>query len=161
VGHWPIRAYFLVLVLLFVVAAGGAAAGLAALGRIGLVAFAPEQPVWSAILVWFAGLSMAGGSLLAFSQTNMKRMLAYSSIAHAGYALLGLIPGTPAGVSATMTYASAYAFMTLGAFGVGIIESFASFQSSTLKDVIVFSLLIPVLLWRSFVSQHSEEEVEE
>ncbi len=101
-------------------AASSKAAGLAALGRLGLVAFAPEQPVWSAILVWFAGLSMAGGSLLAFSQTNMKRMLAYSSIAHAGYALLGLIPGTPAGVSATMMYASAYAFMTLGAFGVVI-----------------------------------------
>ncbi len=96
------------------------AAGLAALGRLGLMAFAPEQPVWSAVLVWFAGLSMAGGSLLALSQTNMKRMLAYSSIAHAGYALLGLIPGTPDGVSATMAYASAYAFMTLGAFGVVI-----------------------------------------
>ena len=49
----------------------------------------------------------------------------------------------------------------LGAFGVGILESFASFQSSALKDVIVFSLLIPILLWRSFASQHSEEEVEE
>jgi len=56
---------------------------------------------------------------------------------------------------------ASYPGAALGAFGVGIIESFASFQSSTLKDVIVFSLLIPVLLWRSFVSQHSEEEVEE
>ena len=54
-----------------------------------------------------------------------------------------------------------YPGAALGAFGVGIIESFASFQSSTLKDVIVFSLLIPVLLWRSLASQHSEEEVEE
>jgi NADH-quinone oxidoreductase subunit N len=101
-------------------AATSKAAGLAALGRLGLMAFAPEQAVWSAVLVWFAGLSMAGGSLLALSQTNMKRMLAYSSIAHAGYALLGLIPGTPDGVSSTMAYASAYAFMTLGAFGVVI-----------------------------------------
>ena len=50
----------------------------------------------------------------------MKRLLAYSSIAHAGYALLGLIPGTPDGASATMTYAFVYAFMTLGAFGVVI-----------------------------------------
>ena len=47
-------------------------------------------------------------------------MLAYSSIAHAGYAILGLIPGTPDGASATMTYAFVYAFMTLGAFGVVI-----------------------------------------
>jgi len=50
----------------------------------------------------------------------MKRMLAYSSIAHAGYALLGLVPGTPEGTSATMTYAFVYSFMTLGAFGVVI-----------------------------------------
>ena len=50
----------------------------------------------------------------------MKRLLAYSSIAHAGYALLGLIAGTADGASATMTYAFVYAFMTLGAFGVVI-----------------------------------------
>ena len=101
-------------------AAGSKAAGLAALGRVGLIAFAPEQRVWSEILVGLAALSMFGGSLLALSQTNMKRLLAYSSIAHAGYALLGLIPGTPDGISSTMTYAFVYAFMTLGAFGVVI-----------------------------------------
>ena len=99
-------------------AAGSKAAGLAALGRVCLVAFAPEQHVWSGILVGLAALSMAVGSLLAVSQSNMKRLLAYSSIAHAGYAILGLIPGTPEGASATMTYAFVYAFMTLGAFGV-------------------------------------------
>ena len=101
-------------------AAGSKAAGLAALGRVGLIAFAPEQRVWSEILVGLAALSMGVGSLLAMSQSNMKRLLAYSSIAHAGYALLGLVSGTPAGVSATMTYAFVYAFMTLGAFGVVI-----------------------------------------
>jgi NADH-quinone oxidoreductase subunit N len=99
-------------------AAGSKAAGLAALGRVFLVAFAPEQRMWSDILLGLAILSMAVGSLLAVSQSDMKRMLAYSSIAHAGYALLGLIPGTPEGASATMTYAFVYAFMTLGAFGV-------------------------------------------
>src|SRR6266705_4947652 len=101
-------------------AAGSKAAGLAALGRVCLVAFAPEQRVWSGILVGLAALSLVVGSLLAVSQSNMKRLLAYSSIAHAGYALLGLIPGTPSGASATMTYAFVYAFMTLGAFGVVI-----------------------------------------
>ena len=74
----------------------------------------------AALTAGLAALSMAVGSLLAMSQSNMKRLLAYSSIAHAGYALLGLISGTPAGVSATMTYAFVYAFMTLGAFGVVI-----------------------------------------
>jgi NADH-quinone oxidoreductase subunit N len=99
-------------------AAGSKAAGLAALGRLCLVAFAPEQDIWSVMLVGFAALSMTIGSLIAVSQSDMKRLLAYSSIAHAGYALLGLIPGTPDGVSATMTYAFVYAFMTLGAFAI-------------------------------------------
>ena len=101
-------------------AAGSKAAGLAAMGRVGLVAFAPEQHIWSDILVGLAALSILWASVIALSQTNMKRLLAYSSIAHAGYALLGLIPGTPDGVSATMAYAAVYAFMTLGAFGVVI-----------------------------------------
>ncbi|MGH9324541.1 MAG: NADH-quinone oxidoreductase subunit N [Vicinamibacteria bacterium] len=101
-------------------AAGSKAAGLAALVRVCLVAFALQHPLWSDILVGLAALSIGLGSLLALSQTNMKRLLAYSSISHAGYALLGLIPGTPEGASATMTYAFLYAFMTLGAFGVVI-----------------------------------------
>jgi NADH-quinone oxidoreductase subunit N len=99
-------------------AAGSKAAGLAALVRVCLSGFGPEKPTWSAILMALAALSIGVGSLLALSQTNMKRLLAYSSISHAGYALLGLIPGTPEGASATMTYAFVYAFMTLGAFGV-------------------------------------------
>lgn len=99
-------------------AAGSKAAGLAALGRVCMVAFAPEHDVWSAIMIVLAMLSMTVASLLALAQTSMKRMLAYSSVAHAGYALLGLIAGTPAGVAATMTYAFVYAFMTLGAFGI-------------------------------------------
>jgi NADH-quinone oxidoreductase subunit N len=99
-------------------AAGSKTTGLAALIRVGLVAFAPEQRIWSAILLGLAVLSMMIGSLLAVSQTNVKRLLAYSSIAHAGYALLGLVPGTPDGAAATMTYSLVYAFMTLGAFGI-------------------------------------------
>ena len=101
-------------------AAGSKATGLAALVRVCLVAFGPEHHIWSDILMGLAALSMAVGSLLAVSQSNMKRLLAYSSIAHAGYALLGLIPGTPDGASATMTYAFVYSFMTLGAFGIVI-----------------------------------------
>jgi NADH-quinone oxidoreductase subunit N len=101
-------------------AAGSKAAGLAALVRVCLIAFGAEHRIWSEILVGLAALSLVVGSLLAVAQTNMKRLLAYSSIAHAGYALLGLIPGTPDGASATMTYAFVYAFMTLGAFGIVI-----------------------------------------
>ena len=101
-------------------AAGSKAAGLAALGRVGLVAFGSESNVLSVVLLGLAALSILVGSVVAVSQTDMKRLLAYSSIAHAGYALLGLIAGTPEGVSATMTYAFFYVFMTLGAFGVVI-----------------------------------------
>jgi NADH-quinone oxidoreductase subunit N len=101
-------------------AAGSKGAGLAAFVRVSLTAFAPEQRMLSEMLVLLSAASVVFGSLLAVSQSNMKRLLAYSSIAHAGYALLGLVPGTPDGASATMTYAFVYAFMTLGAFGVVI-----------------------------------------
>jgi NADH-quinone oxidoreductase subunit N len=101
-------------------AAGSKAASLAALVRVCLAAFAPEQRLWSDMLAGLAVLSMIVGSLLAIPQTNMKRLLAYSSIAHVGYALLGLIAGTADGASATITYAFIYSFMTLGAFGIVI-----------------------------------------
>jgi NADH-quinone oxidoreductase subunit N len=101
-------------------AAGSKAVGLAVFGRVCLAAYGPRAEVLSVILAMLAGLSIVVGSVVALSQTDMKRLLAYSSIAHAGYALLGLIGGTPAGASATMTYAFFYVFMTLGTFGVVI-----------------------------------------
>jgi NADH-quinone oxidoreductase subunit N len=72
------------------------------------------------ILVGLAALSLVVGSVIALAQTDMKRLLAYSSIAHVGYALLGLVACTPQGASATMTYAFFYVFMTLGTFGMVI-----------------------------------------
>jgi NADH-quinone oxidoreductase subunit N len=108
-------------------AAASKAAGLAALGRVALVAFASEARLISAVLVGLAALSMFIGSVMAVAQTDMKRLLAYSSIAHVGYALLGFIAATSdgssttltsGGASATMTYVFLYVFMTLGAFGV-------------------------------------------
>ncbi len=101
-------------------AAASKAAGLAALGRVCLVAFPSEAGVLSVVLTGLAALSILVGSIIALSQTDMKRLLAYSSISHAGYALLGFISGTPEGASSTMTYAFLYVFMTLGAFGVVI-----------------------------------------
>ncbi len=101
-------------------ASGSKAVGLAALGRVALAAYGSEAQFLSVILAVLAGLSIAVASIIALAQTDMKRLLAYSSIAHAGYALLGLIAGTGEGASATMTYAFLYVFMTLGAFGVVI-----------------------------------------
>src|SRR5437016_3768546 len=99
-------------------AAGSKAVGLAALGRVCLAAYGSEAHVLSVLLAGLAGLSIVVGSVIALSQTDMKRLLAYSSIAHAGYARLGLIAGTAEGAAATMTYAFLYVFMTLGTFGV-------------------------------------------
>ena len=101
-------------------ATGAKAAGLAVLGRVCLVAFSSQTQALSVIFAVLAALSIVVGSIIALYQTDLKRLLAYSSIAHVGYALLGLIAGTPEGVSATMTYAFFYVFMTLGAFGVVI-----------------------------------------
>ncbi len=101
-------------------AAGSKAAGLAALGRVVLSAYGPQAQTWSVILVGLAALSVVLGSVVAAAQTDMKRLLAYSSIAHAGFALMGIASGTAEGVAATMTYACFYVFMTLGAFGIVI-----------------------------------------
>src|SRR5207249_11178455 len=83
-----------------------------------LASFGSEAHVLSVVLAGLAGLSIVVGSIIPFAQTDMKRLLAYSSITHAGYALLGLIAGTREGAAATMTYAFFYVFMTLGTFGV-------------------------------------------
>ena len=101
-------------------ASGSKAAGLAVLGRVSLVAFGSQAEALSVGLAGLAALSIIVGSVLALAQTDMKRLLAYSSISHGGFALLGLVPGTADGVSATMIYACFYVFMTLGAFGVVI-----------------------------------------
>jgi len=70
-------------------------------------------------VLWsMAVLSMTVGNVMALIQRNTKRMLAYSSIAHAGYVLVGLVVGTPDGYSAVLFYLLAYTFMTIGAFSV-------------------------------------------
>jgi branched-chain amino acid transport system permease protein len=73
----------------------------------------------------------------------------------------GFLIGLKAFVAAIIGGLVSYPLTAIGAIGVGIVESFASFWSGALKDVIVFSLLIPVLLARSFLSAHAEEEEEE
>jgi NADH-quinone oxidoreductase subunit N len=73
---------------------------------------------WQTVLWVSAFLTMALGNIVALTQTNIKRMLAYSSIAHAGYLLIGLVAHNTAGVQAVLFYFAAYAMMTLGAFAV-------------------------------------------
>jgi NADH-quinone oxidoreductase subunit N len=73
---------------------------------------------WGDMLSLLAVASLAIGNLAAIVQTNLKRMLAYSTISHVGFLLLGLIQGTPAGYAAALFYAIVYALMSAGAFGM-------------------------------------------
>jgi NADH-quinone oxidoreductase subunit N len=86
--------------------------------RILLVSFLPIAGQWAYALWVLAVLTMTIGNVIAVVQTNIKRMLAYSAIAHAGYVLVGMIAATPEGGAAVLYYLLAYAFTTLGAFGI-------------------------------------------
>jgi NADH-quinone oxidoreductase subunit N len=98
--------------------AGPKAAAFAIFLRIFMTALEPIGPAWEP-LVWAAALaSMTIGNFAALLQTNMKRMLAYSSIAHAGYVLVALTARSETGTAAAMFYLAAYAFMNIGAFAV-------------------------------------------
>jgi NADH-quinone oxidoreductase subunit N len=100
--------------------AGPKVAGFAVLLRMFAHTLQPLHADTSIILAGLAVLTMAVGNILAIAQTNIKRMLAYSSIAHAGYALVGLAAGGPDGAASVMLYVLIYAVMNMGAFGVVI-----------------------------------------
>lgn len=98
--------------------AGPKAAGFAVLLRVFLTALPTLQNRWS-LLVWISALlTMTVGNVVALTQSNMKRMLAYSSIAHAGYILVGFASGTEDGLAAILFYTLTYALMNIGAFTV-------------------------------------------
>jgi NADH-quinone oxidoreductase subunit N len=97
---------------------GAKTAGFAALGRVVLYALGDLHGDWVWLLAALAALTMTVGNLAALRQTNLKRMLAYSSIAHAGYILAGLAAGSQLGTSAVLFYLFAYTFMNVGAFAI-------------------------------------------
>jgi NADH-quinone oxidoreductase subunit N len=99
-------------------AMGSKAAGFAALIRVFTNVFPATGYSWVLLLLLLAGASMLLGNVAAIPQTNVKRMLAYSSIAQAGYIMTGLIAGTAAGVKGMMFYLMIYVFANVGAFGV-------------------------------------------
>jgi NADH-quinone oxidoreductase subunit N len=74
------------------------------------------RPVWEPIMIGVAVASLIIGNFAAIGQNNLKRLLAYSSISHAGYMLLGLIAGNKTGIGGVIVYLLVYTFMTLGAF---------------------------------------------
>src|SRR5205807_3498029 len=109
------------------IASASNVASFVVLGKIVLIGFGPVQGAagwhamvagWSPLLAVLAALSILIGNLAALAQSNVRRLLAYSAVAHAGYTLLGLIAGGRDGFGATLFYTTIYAFTLVGAFGV-------------------------------------------
>ncbi|GMV08339.1 MAG TPA: NADH-quinone oxidoreductase subunit N [Gemmatimonadaceae bacterium] len=105
----PISAYM---------AAGVKAAAFAALLRVWLEAFPGVYSEWHKAVWWLAAVTMLAGNIIALQQKNLKRMLAYSSIAHTGFILVALAAGTPQAATAFLFYLVAYTLATMGAFAV-------------------------------------------
>ena len=97
---------------------GVKAAAFAGFLRVFLWALEPYRDDWIPILAAIAGITMVVGTVVGVAQTSVKRMLAYSSIAHAGYLLVGLVAANDAGKASILFYLAAYAVTNLGAFGV-------------------------------------------
>jgi NADH-quinone oxidoreductase subunit N len=114
--------------------AGTKVAAFAAFMRVFNVAFQPLAWDWEPIVWVLAALSMIAGSVLAIAQTDIKRMLAYSSISHAGFVLTGLTAAGEAGISAALFYLVAYAVTVIGAFGVVMLVSSRGEQRTTLSS---------------------------
>jgi NADH-quinone oxidoreductase subunit N len=89
---------------------------------------------WQGMLIAISVLSMALGNIVAIAQTNLKRMLAYSTISHVGFILLGILAGTTQGYRAAMFYTLAYVIMTLGSFGIILLLSRQGFEADQLDD---------------------------
>jgi NADH-quinone oxidoreductase subunit N len=114
--------------------AGTKVAAFAAFLRVFQVALAPLVSDWRPLLAVVAAVTVVAGSVLAIAQDDVKRMLAYSSIAHAGFILIGLSAGSQAGTRAAMFYLAAYAAMVLGGFGVVMLVSGRGERRLSLHD---------------------------
>ncbi len=97
-------------------------------------ALSASQPDWSQMLVVLAVLSMAIGNIVAIAQSNLKRMLAYSTISHIGYVLLGILSGTAQGYQAAMFYMISYVIVAAGAFGMILLLARQGFEADKLVD---------------------------
>jgi len=125
--------------------AGPKAAGFAAALRILLVAFPTMVADWSQLLWVLAVLTMTVGNITALRQDNIKRILAYSSIAHAGYCLVGFASGTATGTAGILFYMLSYTFMNIGAFAIIILMGKKGESNGTVMDFAGFGFKHPVL----------------
>jgi NADH-quinone oxidoreductase subunit N len=114
---------------------GSKAASFAMLLRIFVEGLSPMQGDWRLLFEALSIVTMTVGNIAALTQSNLKRMLAYSSIAHAGYLMIGIVAGTSRGISAMLIYLLIYAFMQLGAFAVIVMMRRADTVGDELKDL--------------------------
>jgi len=142
---------------------GPKVAAFALILRVFVEALGPLKADWTPVIVILAAMTMTLGNLVALSQDNIKRMLAYSSIAHTGYIMVGLAaygaapPGSPAeqaGLQAVLFYAVAYTFMNLGAFAIvaalqrrpGVTSQIASFAGLGRRAPLLAAMMLLFLL---------------
>jgi len=104
--------------------------------------------MWQQMLIIIALLSIAAGNIIAIAQSNMKRMLAYSTISHMGFFLCGILAGTAEGYSASLFYVLIYATMSLAAFGVVLFLATKDNESDQLDDLKGLSKRSP---WTAFL----------
>ena len=110
-------------------------ASFALLVRLFVVVFGGSQATWLYLVGGVAVASLTWGNLAALTQNNIKRLLAYSSISHVGYILLGLVAGNSTGYTGMVYYLIAYGFMTIGAFAVVIVMRQRGLIGDTLDDL--------------------------
>ncbi|MCW8957398.1 MAG: NADH-quinone oxidoreductase subunit NuoN [Gammaproteobacteria bacterium] len=109
-------------------------AGFAIVIRLLIEAMGDLHTDWQAMLVILSILSMSLGNIIAIAQSNLKRMLAYSTISHVGFILLGILAGNKDGYSAAMFYTLTYSLMSLGGFGMIILLTRSGFEAENLND---------------------------
>jgi NADH-quinone oxidoreductase subunit N len=114
---------------------GTKAAAMIAFARVFDIAFGPIAADWLPVVWAIAILTIVGGNILALVQSNLKRLLAYSSIAHAGYLLIGVVVGGTLGIAAILFYLFCYTFLNLGAFGVVSVLERADNSGNSLADL--------------------------
>lgn len=137
------------------IASASKVAAFVVLGKIVLIGFAPAAGSaawhglvagWRPVLAVLAALSILVGNLAALAQRNVRRLLAYSAVAHAGYTLLGIVAGGRDGFSATLFYTTVYAFTLVGAFGVvGLVRHQTG--GDDLQNFVGLRVRSPVLAW--------------
>ena len=123
-------------------------AGFAMIMRLMVEALGGLQADWQQMIIVLSVLSLAVGNIIAIAQSNIKRMLAYSTISHVGFILLGILAGSAEGYSSAMFYTITYAMMSLGAFGVIMLMARQGFEADNINDLAGLNQRSP---WFAFI----------